>query len=90
MATIERRPYRGKARLGTREKTTISLHCFSLLTMMDVRCYEIMASHICMNRKARACLNRQAYHVSYLLVVYHMVQGSLQQAGLVLHYEWLA
>lgn len=90
MATIEWRPYCDKARFRTQGKTTVSLHCFRLLTMMDVRCYEIMASHICMNRKPRASLNRQAYHVSYLLVMYHMVQGFLQQAGLVLHYEWLA
>ena len=47
MATIERRPRRDKARLGAGGRHFLCV-AFVLLTIVEVRCYETTASHICM------------------------------------------
>ena len=47
MATIKRRPRRDKARLGAGGRHFLCI-AFVLLTIMEVRYYETMASHILM------------------------------------------
>lgn len=57
MATIDRRPYRDKARLRNERKRQFPCIVFVLLTMKEVRYYEIMASHICIKSEGSGILN---------------------------------
>ena len=89
MVTIEQSPCRDKARLGEWENVTFLALLLSCLPLWRLGVMRLWRHTFAGNQKARASANRQAYHVSYLLVMYHMVQGSRKQAGLVLHHERL-
>ena len=90
MVTIERSLCRDKVRLGEWEIVTFLAVLLSCLPLWSLGVMRLWRHTFAGNQKALASANRQAYHVSYLLVMYHMVQGSLKQAGLVLHHERLA